>query len=222
MSMRYPISLLLISFFFLSGCSTNAVKETKGKAFHGMYEEKPKSLLVLPPINESTDADAKLYYSTTVEVPFAQHGFYVFPEKITSDVLKQEGIYDAELLINLPLNKFKDFFGADDVLFTTIKRWDLQYTVLTSKLTVELEAAIKSTSTNQILWKYGGIIEQNLTSSDGGLVANLISTAISSALADYTEYAQRLNYRIVSTSPVGPYHPVYMKDQEQIVIIPAK
>jgi len=93
---------------------------------------------------------------------------------------------------------------------------------LTSKLTVELEAAIKSTSTNQILWKYGGIIEQNLTSSDGGLVANLISTAISSALADYTEYAQRLNYRIVSTSPVGPYHPVYMKDQEQIVIIPAK
>ncbi|MCF7972160.1 MAG: DUF799 domain-containing protein [Methylococcaceae bacterium] len=42
------------------------------------------------------------------------------------------GIYDAELLKDIPLGKFREYFGADAVLFTTIKKWDLSYIVIAS------------------------------------------------------------------------------------------
>ncbi len=97
-------------------------KTTKIEEFPAMYEEQPVTLIILPPINESTAADAKEYYSTTIQEPLAYSGYYTLPYPITSDILKMEGIYDTELLANLPLIKFKEYFGADAVLFTTIKK----------------------------------------------------------------------------------------------------
>ena len=39
-------------------------------------------------------------------------------------ILKQESAYDSELFVNAPLSKFKEVFGADVALFTTIHKWD--------------------------------------------------------------------------------------------------
>ena len=71
-------------------------KTTKLTEFPLMYEENPVSILILPPMNESTAADAKEYYSTTIQEPLAFSGYYTFPYPITSDILKMEGIYDTE------------------------------------------------------------------------------------------------------------------------------
>ena len=60
---------------------------TKFAEFPIMYEEKPNSILILPPINESTDAEAKDYYSTTIPIPLLLHGYYVFPYELTSEIL---------------------------------------------------------------------------------------------------------------------------------------
>ena len=54
------IKLTLFSIIILSGCAVI----TKGEAFPEMYNEKPVSILVLPPINESTAADAKALLKT--------------------------------------------------------------------------------------------------------------------------------------------------------------
>ena len=81
----------LISVTFLSGCVTPTYV-TKADEFPGMYTEKPKSLLIMPPMNLSTAADAKDYYATTIEMPMAFQGFYVFPYQLTAEVLKQQGM----------------------------------------------------------------------------------------------------------------------------------
>ncbi len=109
----------VLAVIFLSGC---APMSTKLDEFPLMYEEQPVSILILPPINESTAADAKEYYSTTIQEPLALSGYYTLPYTITTDILKREGVYDSELLVDVPLSKFKEYFGADAVLFTTIKR----------------------------------------------------------------------------------------------------
>jgi hypothetical protein len=214
-------SLLLITSIFLSGCGPSMT--TKIKDFPKMYVEKPESILILPPMNETTAAEAKSYYSTTIETPFAYQGYYIFPNELTSEILKQEGIYDSELLYNTPLNKFKDYFGADAVLFTTIKKWDVSYAVIASSLTVSIDAEIKSTKTSETLWKYNGTIVQNLSdqNSSGGIAGLLISaiaTAINTALADYTKYAQIANGKIINSAPYGVYHPNYMKDKNTEII----
>ena len=102
--MNIKVIIILLSLIILSGCATII---TKGEAFPKMYNEKPVSILVLPPINESTAADAKEYYSTTIAEPLSFAGYYVFPIEIVNEVLKQEGIYDTELIVDLDASKFK-------------------------------------------------------------------------------------------------------------------
>lgn len=192
---------------------------SKASKFPLMYQETPVSILILPPINESTAAEAKEYYSTTIQEPLAYSGYYTLPYPITSEILKMEGIYDSELLVNLPLSKFREYFGADAVLFTTIKKWNMSYVVLASNLTVSIECVLKSTKSNQILWKYTGTVVVDLSGGDSGngiagLIAKAIVTAINSAVADYVPYARQANYIALSTIPYGKYNSQYNKDQQ--------
>ncbi len=211
----------ITSIFILSGCGPSYV--TKGTEFPKMYEQQPRSLLILPPMNESTDAEAKDYYMTTTEMPFALMGYYTFPTEMVSDIMKQEGVYDTEILYNMPLDKYYEYFGADTVLYTRIKKWDVSYMVLASKLTISIEAKIVSTKTSEELWKYTGTVVVDLGGGDtgggiGGLIAKAIVTAVNTAAADYVQHARTANQRIIYTLPFGPYHEMHMKDQDFQII----
>ena len=204
--------------FFLTACAPTMV--TKGDKFPAIYEELPTSILILPPINESTAADAKEYYATTIQEPLSFLGYYVFPYEITTKILKMEGIYDAELMKDLPLLKFREYFGTDAVLFTTIKKWNLAYMVLAANLTVSIDCELKSTKSNATLWQYNGTVVVDLSGGDTGgsivgLIAKVIITAVSSAMVDYVPHARTANYMALSTLPYGKYHPLYGKDREQ-------
>jgi hypothetical protein len=213
-------SIFLFSMFFLAittGCGTRMTKE---EAFPIMYEKPPLSVLLLPPINESTAAEAKDFYATTIQEPLIVNGYYVYPYEISSEILKLEGVYDTELFMNAPLNKFKEYFGADAVLFTTIKKWDVSYFILASNLTVSIDCMLKSTDTNEILWKYNGTVVVDLTANNSsggaaGLIAAAILTSINTAVADYVPYARIANYKAMESLPYGKYHPMHMKDQKE-------
>lgn len=207
---------LAVSVLLLTGCGPAYI--TKGVAFPKMYEEQPKSLLILPPMNESTDAEAKDYYMTTTERPFALMGYYTFPTEMVSDIMKQEGVYETEILYNMPLDKYQEYFGADAVLFTNIKKWDVSYMVLASTLTVSIEAKIVSTKTSEELWKYTGTVVVDLSGGNtgngiAGLIVKLVVAAVNTAAADYVQYAKVANWRLMGTLPIGPYNEYYMKDQ---------
>ncbi len=213
----YALIPALLLGLTLAGCAIPQ-KVTKGEEFPLMYQEAPRSIVILPPMNETTAAEAKDYYMTTIEQPFAQVGYYVFPVEMVSDIMKQEGVYDTELLYDLPLAKFYEYFGADAVLFSHIKKWDVSYAVLASNLTVSIESEIVSTRTSQKLWSYTGTVVVDLSGGDtggglGGLIAKAIVTAINTASADYVKYARVANTRLIYTLPAGPYHEMYQLDQ---------
>ncbi len=217
------IKLLILACLItlLSSCAPQM--KTKGELFPLMYEETPLSILVLPPINESTAADAKEYYSTTVQEPLSFTGYYVLPYEVTAEILKMEGIYDTELLTDTPLVKFREYFGADAVLFTTIKKWDITYLVLASNLTVSVDCLLKSTHSDQVLWKYNGTIVVDLSGGNSGggiagLIAKAVVAAINTAVADYVPYARVANYRALSSVPYGKYHDNFNKDSAQKII----
>ena len=208
----------IIPLFFLNACAPKMI--TKGNAFPLMYEEAPASILILPPMNESTAADAKEYYATTIQEPLSFWGYYIFPYEVTTEILKMEGIYDTELLKNMPLPKFREFFGADAVLFSTIKKWDLVYMVIAANLTISVDCELKSTKSDAILWKYNGTVVVDLSGGSsgggiGGLLAKAIVTAISSATSDYVPHARKANYMALGSMPYGKYHELSGKDKEQ-------
>ncbi|WP_324170874.1 GNA1162 family protein [Sulfurimonas sp.] len=217
--MKNKLTILLtsiVSILIFTGCGATYV--TKGTEFPKMYEQQPRSILILPPMNESTDAEAKDYYMTTTEMPFALMGYYTFPTEMVSDIMKQEGVYDTEILYNMPLDKYYEYFGADTVLFTRIKKWDVSYMILASNLTISIEAKIMSTKTSEELWKYTGTVVVDLSGGDTGggivgLITKAILSAVNTATADYVQHAHTANRRIIYTLPAGPYNEMHMKDQ---------
>lgn len=203
--------LLVVTGFFFGGCAT-IVTSTKATKFPLMFEEKPLTVFVLPPINSTTAADAKEYYSTAIPQPLAFAGFYVLPMELTGEILKSQGLYDTELIINQPLERFGEYFGADAVLFTRIKKWDKVYAVLAANLTVTIDAQLKSTKTNRVLWEYSGTIVADLSGQANSgnplvdLIAKAIITGIKSATADYVPHAQLATAQLLQTVPFGKYH----------------
>lgn len=222
-----PMKLLLIGvviapFFFAMGCGPKHV--TKGDKFPLLYQERPVTILVLPPINQTTAADAKEYYATTIAEPLSLFGYYVLPIEVTSDILKMEGIYDTELLLRTRPQKFKTFFGADAVLYTTIEKWDVAYVVFSSTLTVAIQCVLKSAMSGETLWQRKSLVEVDLSGGNRSVTSYLdiavqvAATAVRTAMADYVPYAMQANYIALATIPVGKYHPMHGKDGNEKII----
>ena len=210
----------LLFLIVLSGCQTTTI--TKGEAFPNMYGEKPASILVVPAINLTTAADAAALYATTIAKPLAESGYYVFSVPFVEQFLQREGIIDGEQVNNIPLSKFKEMFDADAVLFVTLNSWDTNYYVTGGNVTVAAKFELKSTTSNQILRQYDDIVVHNTSGNSGNLIADMIATALATALVDYVPIANVVNQRIVNSMPVGKYHKRHNIDAKDPGIIAAK
>ncbi len=212
---------LFVMVMLISACAP--AKVAKKTAFPEMYSERPHSILVLPPINETTAAEAREYYLTTVAEPVSYAGYYVFPIEVTNDILSTVGLHDTEMIDDSQLGKFKEFFGADAVLYVRIVKWNTSYAVLAANVSVGVECVLKSTTTHKALWRYKGtvVVDTSGGSSGGGiagLIAKAIVTAIATASTDYVPIARRVNYMVVGSMPYGKYHPGFDTDGEIEII----
>lgn len=199
-------------------------KVAKKDAFPEVYNERPLSILVLPPINVTTAADAKEYYLTTVAEPMSYAGYYILPIEVTSNILNLVGLPDTEMVNEVHLQKFKEFFGADAVLIVKIVKWDTTYAVLAANVAVGVECVLKSTTTFKNLWQYDGIIVVDTSGGSGGggligLAVKAVVTAIATATTDYVPIARRVNYMVIGSMPYGKYHPGFDTDRN-VEILP--
>jgi hypothetical protein len=219
------IYLLFLSLVLASACGPKYI--SKKDAFPNLYEERPLSILVLPPINMTTAADAKEYYATTIAEPLSFAGYYIYPIEVTTDILKNEGLYDTEILVGLPPEKFKQFFGADSVMYIKILKWDTSYYVIGGNVTVAVNCLLKSTSTGRDLWTYDGTIVVDTSGGSGGgglagLIVKVVVTAIQTATTDYVPVAKKANIVTMSSMPYGKYHLNYDKDRDAQIILQKK
>lgn len=225
MKLMSKIAIIPVFMILLSACAPKYM--TKSEAFPKMYNYHPTSVLVLPPINETTAADAKEYYSTTIAEPLTLSGYYVYPLEVVSEILQAEGVYDTELLMETPPQKFREFFDADAVLYIKILKWDTAYYVIGGNVTVAADFLLKSTDTGEELWHYDGVVVVDTSggSSGGGaagLVAKVIVTAINTMATDYVPIAKRVNFMTLASMPYGKYHKQYEKDRDAKVVLESK
>ncbi len=192
----------------LASCMT-AKTEKKNVAYAGMYEEKPVSVLLMPPINRSTAVEAKEYFYSTLMTPVAEHGYYVIPPFISMEILKRESAYDAERFLEAPLKKFGQLYGADVALFTVIHKWDKS--ALFNTITIDVEYIFRSVDTGATLYKRRGAIVYDTSVASGGgsiwaLVAKVAVNAIATAATDYVPVSRQCNNYTLSDMPAGKYH----------------
>ena len=215
--MKKIIGFLSITAAILSSCTTTT-PIAKSVAYKGMYDEKPITILIMPPINKSTNVEAKEYFHSTLNIPIDNAGFYVIPPFLSMEILKKESAYDAELFLNNPLDKFGEVFGADLVLFTIINKWDKSG--LAAKVYVEVEYIFKSTKTNEVVYSRKGNITYDASVSTGagglvGLAANMALSAINTAATKYINVARVCNSYTFKDLPAGKYSTMYGLDGSQ-------
>lgn len=206
--------LLLLLVLMVSACGSTA-SLTRQSLYPGMYEERPVTLLVMPPINNTANVEAKELLYTSISRPLIEAGYYVIPPALAMDVLRQESAYDAELFLDRPLRQFHDFFGADAVVFSVIEDWAKQGIGIRTKI----RYFIRSTTTDRILFDRTCDLFLDLTpesESTGvlGALVDLAAAALSTALTDHIEAARKANYYIFRDLPSGKYDDLYLKDQD--------
>lgn len=207
--MKLRLLFLSGAIFLLQGCMTQPEYH-----YSKFFENHPRSILVIPPFNESTAVDAPILFNTTVSMPFGEQGYYVFPVFLTKDVLMDMGLSDEGVLKEAPIQRFKDVFGADAVLYITIKQWVTTYLVLSSSVTVEANYKLVDTNTEDVLWERTELVVQQ--SSGSSLLEIALSAALNAMLTDYRPLARQTNLQVLSKPsaglPAGPYHQNYKKD----------
>lgn len=207
--------LLSLSLLLLTSCGSLS-DLTRANSYPEMYNEKPGSILILPPINKTVNVEAKEYFFTSLAKPLCEKGYYVISPFLSMETLKSESAYDSEMFLERNLKQFQTVFGADAVLFTTINRWERS--TIGGTIIVNVEYLLKSTTTNKILFDRKGTvtIDMNTESSGGGLLGALVdlaATAIATASTDKVVAARKCNVVSLQDLPEGKYSSTFDKDQ---------
>ena len=200
----------------LSSCA-QSVGITRGVQYSQMYEEKPTSIVIMPPINQTNSVEAKEFFYTTMYMPLTEKGYYVFSPYLTMEMLQSESAYDSEMFLEADLGSFKNVLGADAAIFTIIKSWDRNS--LLGYLTVGVEYILRSTATGETLYHREGLIQvdTSVNGGGGGLVGSLVNmaaTAINTAMTDKVVAGRRCTAFVLSDMPVGKYDADFGKDSE--------
>ncbi|PHM39037.1 lipoprotein [Xenorhabdus mauleonii] len=160
----------------LTGCV-----QQKPYDYSALRESKPKSILVLPAVNNSVEVKAAGSVMSQVTYPLAESGYYVYPVAVVDETFRQNGMTEAQDIHNLSYKKLYDIFGADSALYLNITQYGTQYQIISSDTRVSATAKLVDLRTGKQLWS--GIAtastNENNNNSGGGLVGMLISAAIS-------------------------------------------
>jgi len=213
------LSVLIVAVMSLSGCIGNeGLKPNKITKFDyapKFYDVHPKSILVLPAVNTTTAADAVDYFRYTITKPLAEQGYYVFPVHLVDMLFKNENLPDSELVRNIPINKLREIFNADSILYVDILTWDTEYAVMGSSVDVGIGFSLIDAVSEDEIWQ-GNIYGQSSVSTFTGdpirLLVGMVDAAINAGV-DYTDIAEKNNNIAVGNFPCGYYSRCYRKDK---------
>jgi hypothetical protein len=214
MSSTVRVVSLIAAVSLLGACAT-----TPKKDLSKFVSANPRGILVVPVVNKSVDVDAAEYFLSTISIPLAERGYYVFPVNMVKRLLEDDGLSDAMLVHRADPTRVCGLFGADAVLFITIERWDAKYLLLTTQVTVALEYVLKDGRMGETLWEDSQKMVYAPQSSGGGLgglIAAAVTAAVEKAAPSYMPLARQANANALTYPgrgfPAGPYHPDYKKD----------
>ena len=206
---------MIVAPAIMAGCTlpTKPVDYTEFRA------AKPRSILVLPPINKSPDAKGSNGLLAHTTMPLAEGGYYVLPVTLVHETFRENGLIIADEIHAVPPQKLREIFGADAALYLTITQYGTRYMVLNSVTEVRAEAELLSLVTGKSLWRgqaFASSAENQQTGS--GLIGMLVTAALNQVINTATDqgfnYARIASNRLLFPRPngllYGPYHPQYV------------
>lgn len=203
----------------MAGCAV----PTKNVDYAAFKASKPRSIVVLPPLNESPDVGATYGMLSQVTVPLAEAGYYVLPVALVDETFRQNGLTTAGDIHGVPVAKLHDIFGADAALYVTVTQYGSKYMVVSSATVVSADAKLIDLKSGQTLWTGHASASNNEggNNSGGGLIGMLVSAAVNQIIANVTDQGYKVagttSARLLSAGQpggllYGPRSPKYGTD----------
>lgn len=203
-------SIILLG-LVVSGC----ISAPPAHDYSGFRTADPHSILVLPPINKSTEVIAPFSVMSQMVAPIAESGFYVFPVALVDQTFKNNGLTVASDIHAVPVDKLYEIFAADAALYLTIEEYGTSYIVISSDTVVSVSATLVDLKTGTVLWRDVARASSAETRGNGGggLVGMLVEAAVNQILETVTDkgfdIAAIANSRLLSAEqhnglPFGP------------------
>jgi hypothetical protein len=170
----------------------------------------------VPVINHSVDTKAADFFLTTLPIPLAERGYYVFPINASKKLIEGDGLADPNLIHSAPTPRVASLFGADAVLYVEIVEWRAVYAVLSSHVVVHFVYTLKDGQNNHLLWQDEQTLSLQTSAGSGNIIADVVIAAIQSTVdklsGDYTRVAVMANAAALLVDkqgiPFGPYSPL--------------
>ena len=194
--------VLLIS--LLTGCATQSTYD-----YTAFRESKPRSILVLPPVNDSLEVGASYSFLSQVSYPLAESGYYVFPVAVAEETFRENGLTDPQEIHALPLEKLNEVFGADSVMYIKVTQYGTSYQIIASDTRVTAEASLVDSRSGQLLWKGAATASSTEQSNNngGGLVGMLVVALVDQVINTTTERSHQIagitSMRLLTTHSVN-------------------
>lgn len=218
-SHRLAKFLLLGFLLLISACATQPVTQFDYTAFKA---SRPASILVLPPLNNSPEVEGGSAVMAQAIVPLSEAGYYVFPVTLVAETFKENGFTSAHDIHQINISKLQEIFSADAALYLTVQQYGSSYTVVDSKVTVEIEATLVDLKSGAVLWNGRSIANdaQNSSNQNGiiGMLVNAVVKQIVNSVSDTSfPVAGFASRRLLSGGMpngvlYGPYSPKYQTD----------
>ncbi|GKW38727.1 MULTISPECIES: DUF799 domain-containing protein [Pectobacterium] len=165
----------LVFALVLTGCAKPVPYD-----YTAFKQSKPKSILVLPPVNHSPDVKASYSLLSQVTYPLAESGYYVFPVAVVEETFKQNGLVTASDIHALSTAKLQQIFGADAALYLDVKEYGTSYIVINSETRVSADARLVDLRTGKLLWSGSATASSNeqQSNANGGIIGILVQAAV--------------------------------------------
>jgi hypothetical protein len=194
----------------LAGCATQ-----KPYDYTALRAHPPRSILVLPPVSTGIDIKGSYGYLSTVTMPLAEKGYYVYPVRVVDELMKENGLPTPGDMRQAPLDKIAANIGADSVLYIDLIDYGSSYIVISSVTTVTANARLVDVKTGTQIWD--GNIHLQINDSGGGgniigqLVAAAVDQIINSAVDRAHDVSRLANAQLIMNKDTGllngPYVP---------------
>ena len=201
----------------LGACAT-----TPPYDYTAFKQSRPRSLLVLPPVNDSKEVQATNGVMATVTVPLAEAGYYVLPVTMVDETFRQNGLHTPNDIAEVSAAKLHQIFGADAAVYIRVKDYGTRYLVLGSETRVTVEGRIVDLRSGALIWegKATASSQESEGSSQGGVVGLLVKAIVTQIVGTVTDasfnYAGIANQRLLGPRVNGVLHgprsPLYQKD----------
>jgi hypothetical protein len=206
----------------LLGCASTPPKSYDYSAF---LAHRPRSILVLPPQNQTTEVMAPYIYLSTITYTLAEKGYYVFPVAVVDTLMKENGVPTPDEMAQIPLKKIQEVIDPDAVLYLTILEWGAKYQLIDTSTIVHIKGRLVDTDTGILLWEGERNVVQDSGSHNGGDIVGMMVTAIvekiTTSIADPTrDLAYQANAKLFNDEykglPKGQRHKDFSEDQKQL------